>query len=108
MGNNNDSGDKKESSLETSLSQAIVTESPNVSWDDISGLESAKNALKEAVILPIKFPELFTGVRKPWAGILLYGPPGKQYVIKELERHIWQKPVQLRQKVLSLVFPVVI
>ena len=36
-----------------------MTESPNVSWDDISGLEEAKKALKEAVIMPIKFPELF-------------------------------------------------
>lgn len=38
-------------------------EKPNVSWDDIAGLEGAKEALKEAVILPIKFPQLFTGLR---------------------------------------------
>ena len=58
------------------MSDAIVTDKPNVKWEDISGLENAKNALKEAVILPIKFPEIFTGARKPWKGILLYGPPG--------------------------------
>ena len=40
---------------------AIVMEKPNVSWDDVAGLEMAKEALKEAVILPIKFPHLFTG-----------------------------------------------
>ena len=39
-------------------------EKPNVSWDDVAGLEGAKEALKEAVILPIKFPHLFTG--KNW------------------------------------------
>jgi vacuolar protein-sorting-associated protein 4 len=47
-----------------------------VRWDDIAGLEGAKEALKEAVILPIKFPHLFVGKRTPWRGILLYGPPG--------------------------------
>lgn len=35
---------------------AIVTEKPNVHWDDVAGLENAKKALKEAVVLPIKFP----------------------------------------------------
>ena len=40
---------------------AIVVEKPNVQWTDIAGLDSAKEALKEAVILPIKFPHLFTG-----------------------------------------------
>jgi vacuolar protein-sorting-associated protein 4 len=61
-----------------------LTEKPNVRWDDIAGLEGAKEALKEAVILPIKFPHLFTGQRTPWRGILLYGPPGtgKSYLAK--------------------------
>ena len=51
-------------------------EKPNVKWTDISGLETAKDLLQEAVILPIKFPNFFNGIRKPWKGILLYGPPG--------------------------------
>lgn len=63
---------------------AIITETPNVKWDDVAGLEGAKEALKEAVILPIKFPHLFTGKRTPWRGILMYGPPGtgKSYLAK--------------------------
>lgn len=43
------------------LAGAIVMEKPNVRWNDVAGLEGAKEALKEAVILPIKFPHLFTG-----------------------------------------------
>lgn len=66
------------------LSGAIVIEKPNVRWEDVAGLAGAKEALKEAVILPVKFPHLFTGKRKPWKGILLFGPPGtgKSYLAK--------------------------
>lgn len=56
----------------------------HMQWDDVAGLEAAKDALKEAVILPVKFPQFFTGKRKPWSGLLLYGPPGtgKSYLAK--------------------------
>lgn len=53
--------DNQNKKLQESLNKAIVVEKPNVKWDDIAGLEGAKEALKEAVILPIKFPHLFTG-----------------------------------------------
>jgi vacuolar protein-sorting-associated protein 4 len=74
--------DKKK--FETQLTGAIVMESPNIKWEDVAGLDSAKESLKEAVILPVKFPHLFTGKRKPWRGILLFGPPGtgKSYLAK--------------------------
>ncbi|KAI9321034.1 hypothetical protein BX666DRAFT_1852511 [Dichotomocladium elegans] len=70
--------------MRASLASAILSEKPNVRWDDVAGLEGAKEAIKEAVILPIKFPQFFTGNRKPWRGILLYGPPGtgKSYLAK--------------------------
>ncbi|KAJ5943986.1 hypothetical protein N7516_004154 [Penicillium verrucosum] len=70
--------------LRSALQGAILSDKPNVKWEDVAGLENAKEALKEAVILPIKFPHLFTGKRQPWKGILLYGPPGtgKSYLAK--------------------------
>mmetsp|Transcript_31212 Transcript_31212/g.88483 ORF Transcript_31212/g.88483 Transcript_31212/m.88483 type:complete len:309 (-) Transcript_31212:868-1794(-) len=74
------------SKLKNSLGGVILEEKPNVKWEDVAGLEGAKDALKEAVILPIQFPQFFTGARKPWSGILLYGPPGtgKSYLAKAI------------------------
>jgi len=79
-----DGDDPEKKKMQEKLSGAIVMEKPNIQWNDVAGLENAKESLKEAVILPIKFPQLFTGKRKPWRGILLYGPPGtgKSYLAK--------------------------
>jgi len=87
-GKKKDGGEEEEDAdlkkLRAGLTGAILTDKPNVKWEDVAGLESAKDSLKEAVILPIKFPQLFTGKRTPWKGILLYGPPGtgKSYLAK--------------------------
>ncbi|CAF3933450.1 unnamed protein product [Rotaria sordida] len=84
-GNSKDdeSGDPERRRMMQKFEGAIVID-PQVTFTDVIGLEQAKEALKEAVILPIKFPQLFHGKRKPWAGILLYGPPGtgKSYLAK--------------------------
>jgi vacuolar protein-sorting-associated protein 4 len=76
--------DDESKKLKNALSGAILQERPNVRWEDIAGLEGAKETLKEAVVLPIKFPQLFQGKRQVWKGILLYGPPGtgKSYLAK--------------------------
>lgn len=75
-GGDDDADDADTKKLRGALAGAILAEKPNVKWSDIAGLETAKDALKEAVILPVKFPQLFTGNRRPTSGILLYGPPG--------------------------------
>ncbi|KAL0460063.1 UNVERIFIED_CONTAM: protein SUPPRESSOR OF K(+) TRANSPORT GROWTH DEFECT 1 [Sesamum latifolium] len=81
-GNEGEDGDKEK--LRAGLNSAIIREKPNVKWNDVAGLESAKQALQEAVILPVKFPQFFTGKRRPWRAFLLYGPPGtgKSYLAK--------------------------
>ena len=71
-----DDADAEKAKLRGALSGAIVTEKPNVKWDDVAGLAQAKESLKEPVIMPTRFPQLFTGKRRPFKGILLYGPPG--------------------------------
>lgn len=54
----------------------IVIKGDEVHWDDVAGLDIAKNALKEAVVYPFLRPDLFMGLREPARGMLLFGPPG--------------------------------
>uniref|UniRef100_A0A8C5P8Z3 Katanin p60 ATPase-containing subunit A-like 2 n=1 Tax=Leptobrachium leishanense TaxID=445787 RepID=A0A8C5P8Z3_9ANUR len=58
------------------ISRDIYLQNPNVRWNDIIGLDAAKRLVKEAVVYPIRYPQLFTGILSPWKGLLLYGPPG--------------------------------
>lgn len=54
----------------------IMDHGPPVAWDDIAGLEFAKATIKEIVVWPMLRPDIFTGLRGPPKGILLFGPPG--------------------------------
>jgi vacuolar protein-sorting-associated protein 4 len=60
-GDGGDGEDPEQAKLRLGLNSAIIREKPNVKWGDVAGLESAKQALQEAVILPVKFPQFFTG-----------------------------------------------
>ncbi len=63
--------------IEPSAMREVLVEVPKVTWNDIGGLEHAKQELREAVEWPLKYPELFRTLNiKPPKGILLYGPPG--------------------------------
>ena len=76
-------GDKQDEylkSLDPRLVELIMSEiidhGPPVEWDDIAGLDFAKSTIKEIVVWPMLRPDIFTGLRGPPKGILLFGPPG--------------------------------
>ena len=64
--------------LPNAIARDIFTQDTGVTWSDIVGLNGAKRVLREAVVMPLKFPQLFAGKRllRPWKGVLLHGPPG--------------------------------
>ncbi|XP_044004338.1 fidgetin-like protein 1 isoform X2 [Aphidius gifuensis] len=58
------------------IKNEIMDSGALVKWDDVAGLEQAKRIIKEIVVLPMLRPDIFTGLRRPPKGILLFGPPG--------------------------------
>ncbi|XP_053569004.1 fidgetin-like protein 1 [Bombina bombina] len=58
------------------ITSEIMDHGPPLNWDDIAGLEFAKTTIKEIVVWPMLRPDIFTGLRGPPKGILLFGPPG--------------------------------
>ncbi|CAG8537344.1 2469_t:CDS:10 [Funneliformis caledonium] len=58
------------------IQNEIMDRSPNITWNDIAGLEHAKKTIQEAVTWPLLRPDIFTGLRSPPKGLLLFGPPG--------------------------------
>jgi katanin p60 ATPase-containing subunit A1 len=65
-----------EMSLVDTIEKDILQKFTKIQWNDIAGLTDAKRILQEAVVLPIIMPDFFKGIRRPWKGILLVGPPG--------------------------------
>jgi len=63
--------------VQPSAMREVMVEAPTIRWDDVGGLDAARDRLREGVELPLKHPDAFKrlGIR-PAKGFLLYGPPG--------------------------------
>ncbi|XP_045617963.2 fidgetin-like protein 1 isoform X3 [Procambarus clarkii] len=72
--------DERLKNIEPKMIELIMNEimdsGPSVTWDDIAGLDLAKSTIQEVVVWPMLRPDIFTGLRGPPKGILLFGPPG--------------------------------
>ena len=58
------------------IESEIIERQPNVTWEDIAGLQFAKNTIREIIIWPMLRPDIFKGMRAPPKGVLFFGPPG--------------------------------
>jgi transitional endoplasmic reticulum ATPase len=63
--------------IEPSAMREVLVEIPDVTWEQVGGLQDVKEELREAVEWPLKYPDLFAQLNAtPPKGLLLYGPPG--------------------------------
>ncbi|XP_041977679.1 fidgetin-like protein 1 [Aricia agestis] len=58
------------------IESEIIDRGVPIGWEDIAGLQLAKSVIQEAVVWPLLRPDIFTGLRRPPKGVLLFGPPG--------------------------------
>jgi transitional endoplasmic reticulum ATPase len=73
----NDDFDEARKHVEPSAMREVLVEVPDITWDDVGGLDEVKKELQEAVEWPLKYPALFEHLKtKPPKGIMLFGPPG--------------------------------
>ena len=68
--------DKEEDAMDQKIESEIMSKNPGVKFSDIIGMKDMKQTLYEIIVVPQIRPDLFTGIRKPQRGILLFGPPG--------------------------------
>ena len=68
--------DAEEDAMDQKIESEIMVKNPKVKFSDIIGMQEMKQTLYEIIVVPTIRPDLFTGIRKPQRGILLFGPPG--------------------------------
>ncbi|XP_061546493.1 spastin isoform X2 [Phycodurus eques] len=95
-----------DSKLANMILNEIVDTAVSVTFNDIAGQDLAKQALQEIVILPALRPELFTGLRAPARGLLLFGPPGngKTMLVGESEKLVRALFAAARELQPSVIF----
>lgn len=87
--------------------ELVLEEVPEVSYDDVGGLEKEIEQVRDAVELPFLYPELFAEHKlSPPKGVLLYGPPGcgKTLIAKAVANSIAKKLAHLTGKELRSFF----
>ena len=62
--------------MDQKIEAEIMVKNPKIKFNDIIGMQEMKQTLYEIIVVPTIRPDLFTGIRKPQRGILLFGPPG--------------------------------
>lgn len=58
------------------ITSEVMDQTPAITWDTIAGLQFVKNTIQEIVVWPMLRPDIFSGLRGPPKGLLLFGPPG--------------------------------
>ena len=74
--NNKNINGKEDDEMDEKIESEIMVKNPGVKFNDIIGMKEMKRILYEIIVVPTIRPDLFTGIRKPQRGILLFGPPG--------------------------------
>lgn len=67
-------GQESDRELIEMIEREVLDRNPNTKWSDIAELKVAKGLLEEAVVLPLLMPDYFQGIRRPWKGVLMFGP----------------------------------
>lgn len=93
-----DLGSSELRELGAAISQDIYSSSQGVAWSDVAGLEGAKHLLREALVMPLQFPDIFTGILAPWkVNVAFINLPSSSWQQSALQKLGAASPVPLGQ-----------